>query len=789
MGVSTSQTFDAHLADRRPVFVCLGQKSRRVQELLLQRGWVEGSLREGPIDFFWCQRVKQAQQAARVRQACGEAPPKLVNHFVGGARLHGKHWLNRCLNACPSCSSEVFPRQYYLGRASSLRLFIEDYLLTGLYAKAESSSAALGAARPSADASSRRVSVPKRAKDLMSRACKQSKAPGQALVARVCGHTESLARCAHDLDFLLNEDTASLQGSTGLDSVDDDVTCQLCSDVSEEVSSASRRSPLQCGPQHRSFDGPGNAWIIKPAMSSRGRGVAVFRDIRCLLDRAAEGCQPWEFVAQKYLERPLLLAGRKVDLRLWVLVSSWTPHTVAYAYREPYFRQASQPLVFDTFSETGLLPKQAHVTNRTVHSDDNRLRLEDFLSRMADERRRRVATAHGCSTDVRKQWRSRTWPQLLDGVRAVLLAAHPVLAAGIRRHADSTPSQGFELYGFDFALDADMRPWLLEVNCSPDMLAGSDVSEEMQQWAREATGSLLDLVTVAPDTNVVSIDADGCHRACPVEPRPLVQSATKDSGHSQWSRDAASKKQSRCYGLQLGSLPADLIAGHPVQAARGWSLVLDGRHLSKRTSETTEAAEVLTEPPKPRARRILSKTCPHCEQRSSQQRMSEDKMVYEYLLQDLPTPKSPAGRWQRAPPWAGILATSTHGEDDHDNDYNDLDSPKYPRIPDSTFSAAPAQQEAVRKPTRPRTKGPERHRQQMHSNSDIIPDDDDDDDEHGDAQKGASPLPKRRRRPQECTVSNQKCRARSASTVGSVTRVVCAAASHTGEDACGDRAQ
>ena len=64
------------------------------------------------------------------------------------------------------------------------------------------------------------------------------------------------------------------------------------------------------------------------------------------------------FVIQKYIERPLLLSGRKFDIRMWVLV---TGSLDVYLFKEGYIRTSSKP--FDLSDANDIF---VHLTNNAI---------------------------------------------------------------------------------------------------------------------------------------------------------------------------------------------------------------------------------------------------------------------------------------------------------------------------------------------------------------------------------------------------------------------------------------
>ncbi|XP_060947968.1 probable tubulin polyglutamylase TTLL2 [Limanda limanda] len=183
-------------------------------------------------------------------------------------------------------------------------------------------------------------------------------------------------------------------------------------------------------------------WICKPVDLSRGRGIFLFQDIKDLVYDCS-------VIVQRYVSNPLLISGYKFDLRIYVCVNSFHPLTV-YIHQEGLVRFATEK-----YSLSSLGNLFAHLTNSSIN------KLGPFY------RAEKERVGRGCKwtmSKFRHFLRSQDvdelplWQRISSIVTLTLLAIAP-----------SVPScpNCLELFGFDILVDAGLKPWLLEVNCSP----------------------------------------------------------------------------------------------------------------------------------------------------------------------------------------------------------------------------------------------------------------------------------------------------------------------------------
>eukprot|EP00752_Nemacystus_decipiens_P009213 g8229.t1 len=109
----------------------------------------------------------------------------------------------------------------------------------------------------------------------------------------------------------------------------------------------------------------GEAWIVKPASSACGRGIYITKNFSGLpAGTGSEG----NWIAQRYVENPLLLDGLKFDLRLYVAVTCFRPLRV-YMHEEGLCRLATEPYRNDPQSFGN---RFIHLTNYSINRKSSR---------------------------------------------------------------------------------------------------------------------------------------------------------------------------------------------------------------------------------------------------------------------------------------------------------------------------------------------------------------------------------------------------------------------------------
>jgi len=272
----------------------------------------------------------------------------------------------------------------------------------------------------------------------------------------------------------------------------------------------------------------GTIWIMKPTGSAQGKGIFLFHKLQQINDWKkdsgwkADSAQAAAYVVQRYIENPQLIGGKKFDLRLYVLVTSYNPLTV-YMYRSGFAR----------FSSYRYNTTKANLSDTFVH-----------LTNVAVQK-----TGPGFDAGAGSKWPLRNYRLFLVGKYGhqatdrmfldveelcvnTLLSVQKVMISD--KHC-------FEMYGYDILIDDNLKPWLIEVNASPSISADTIQDYDLK------FGLLEDVYTV--------VDAEG-KLGHGVDGRPLEQTVGGFDLIYHGEKVRADKVST--YGSKLGCFdPAD----------------------------------------------------------------------------------------------------------------------------------------------------------------------------------------------------------------------------------------
>ncbi|XP_078516058.1 tubulin polyglutamylase TTLL5 isoform X6 [Lissotriton helveticus] len=197
-------------------------------------------------------------------------------------------------------------------------------------------------------------------------------------------------------------------------------------------------------------------WIVKPVASSRGRGVY-------LINSPSQITSEDSILVSRYISHPLLIDDFKFDVRLYVLVTSYDP-LVIYLYEEGLARFAT--VRYDKAAKN-IKNQFMHLTNYSVNKksgdyvscDDPEV--EDYGNKWSMSAMLRYLKQEGKDTAA-------LMALVEDLIIKAVIAGEPAIATACKTYI---PHRGicFELYGFDVLIDANLKPWLLEVNLSPSL--------------------------------------------------------------------------------------------------------------------------------------------------------------------------------------------------------------------------------------------------------------------------------------------------------------------------------
>lgn len=213
-----------------------------------------------------------------------------------------------------------------------------------------------------------------------------------------------------------------------------------------------------------------HTWIAKPIGKAQGRGIFLFNELKDVKEwkKALDtrGAKKEEddvevYVAQRYIENPYLIGGKKFDLRIYALVTSYTPLTV-WLYRSGFAR----------FSSGRFSMEKGDISNTYVHLTN--VAIQKTAANYDKEQ--------GCKWDLAAMKLFMMSKHGPEAINAMMYGMELIIIRSLQsvQKVMMNDRHCFELYGYDIMIDDALKPWLIEVNASPSLSADTPDDHELK---------------------------------------------------------------------------------------------------------------------------------------------------------------------------------------------------------------------------------------------------------------------------------------------------------------------
>ncbi len=164
-------------------------------------------------------------------------------------------------------------------------------------------------------------------------------------------------------------------------------------------------------------------------------------------------------VLQKYLDNPLLYQKRKFDMRCYVLVDS---NLNVFFCREGHLKGSSEKYDLNNTN------KFIHITNHSLQKRSNKFEKYEYGNEMSYNDFKTFLKSENISLDK--------FDKLINDMKFSIEISMNAIG---KKFFKTENVLCFEVFGYDFIVDKNFKPWILEINNNPGLGISSPVIEKL----------------------------------------------------------------------------------------------------------------------------------------------------------------------------------------------------------------------------------------------------------------------------------------------------------------------
>ncbi|ORX42260.1 TTL-domain-containing protein, partial [Piromyces finnis] len=223
-----------------------------------------------------------------------------------------------------------------------------------------------------------------------------------------------------------------------------------------------------------------NLWLIKPRNSSLGNKIRFLKSVNDV--RKNE-------IVTKYISNPLLINGKKFDLRFHVLVTGHNPLKI-YVHSNGWAKVSSEKYDIDLDQLDNIFK---HVTNLYLNKKNkNNFKVKES-----------VVSFEKIKKYLKKEYKL-NFSEIEKKVNDIIIKSIITMNHLEIKKENSMKLKSnniYDLYGVDIMIDENFKPWLIEININPT-LAEESLTLDRKKMLRQTLVDLFNIIGIVPYSHI-----------------------------------------------------------------------------------------------------------------------------------------------------------------------------------------------------------------------------------------------------------------------------------------------
>jgi hypothetical protein len=210
---------------------------------------------------------------------------------------------------------------------------------------------------------------------------------------------------------------------------------------------------------------PSKIYITKNN-KQRQEGIEIHNSIESI-----EKTKDKYLLVQELLQDPYLINGRKINLRIYVLVIKDTYGNIkllvyqdGFMYYTPELFEKND-ISFERNITTGYVDRQIYIDNPLTHND--------FRNFLDDPNRKKTIIEEYYNYAYKNKLSTYIFSQIYQLIGTIFQTYENIIGTNLY-------GVGFQLYGVDIAINEKLQPMIMEINKGPDLKAKDDRDRELK---------------------------------------------------------------------------------------------------------------------------------------------------------------------------------------------------------------------------------------------------------------------------------------------------------------------